>query len=208
MEPVSFLFGIGLLRPSKSPHLVASVVGVFVILLICDADLYPVWSKFLSSDVRFYSVALPIYVTLVLLQHFSFRDDSRDPDEEAEPQFRFTRAMGIGTAFLGMLLATKVSGQIEFWVAYGAAVVQLITFIAYSTIRLVREESEAHAKIFQISFMMFVFLLSAIWCLSQSPGPKSFRYGLSTVIFAGLWLRYELFWIRRIRQIVEVRFRE
>ena len=115
--------------------------------------------------------------------------------------------MGIGTAFLGMLLATKVPDEMAFGVAYGAAAIQLVTFIAYSTIRLVREESEAHDKIFQISFMMFVFLLSAIWCLSKNPGFTSLRYNISTAIFAYLWLRYEIFWIRRIRQIVEVRFR-
>ena len=195
------------LRPSKSPHLVASTIGVFALLYACRLarDL---------EDYRFLLIAIPIYITLALIVIFSFKDKSlHDPDEDVEIQFRFSRAMGIGSAVIAMTMAAiMVKDEFEFHLAYLAAGVQLMTFILYSTIRLIKEESQAQAKVFQISFMMFVFLISSVYCLSKSgkaPDEWLFnRFALTSLVFGALWLVYELFWIRRIWQIVEVRLRE
>jgi len=117
-------------------------------------------------------------------------------------------------------------------------VVQLLTFIAYSAIRLMKEEFESRLRIFEISFIMFVMLLGLVYCLSevdfsfddnnqtknnesedsdmmieeesndnQDRKNKNTRFLFPSFFLFCLWLRYEIFWVRRMLQIVEVRVR-
>ena len=217
---------IEFLRPSRSPHLVSSIIGSgSVCFLLFDHGNV--------TDYEFLLVAIPVYFTLLLIMVFSFRDkSSADPDEDIENHFRFSRALGIGTAIFAMGLVVVIfpqSGGLYFYLCYLAALTQLITFVFYSLVRLVREESRNDGRIFQISFMMFIFLIVATFCFavgSEHDGMVQYtekveeviggeikeeeikkinRAGITGLVFGALWLIYELFWILRIYRIVEVR---
>lgn len=194
-------------RASKSPHLVVSVIGVVSIIY---------GSKIINSDTRYWWVAIPIFVTLSLITLFSFKDNLTDENDEGiENHFRFSRAMGVGTAIIAMVLTGFLNNKEPdhvFYIGYFVAIIQLVTFIVYSAIRLFKEESEAKLHIFQISFIMFVFLIAFIYSYNASSNIKDVkiwnRYMVSAVVFGLLWLIYEVFWVRRILQIVEFRVRE
>lgn len=223
----SFMFSVlALLRPSKSPHLVASAIGAIVLIFSCSKTPIQIFifaaTSTIAEDSRFLLVSIPIYIALFLILVFSFKDSSpNDPEEDIEHQFRFSRAIGIGSAFIAMTsAAVSATNDTAFWISYLAALIQLATFIIYSTIRLIREESESQVKIFQISFMMFMFLICFVYSLSHATLTDGIfsnvqgetkvvdRYGLTMIVFGTLWLVYEIYWIRRIWQIVEFRLRE
>ena len=208
------------LRPSKSPHLVATSIGVVCLGVVSN-------DEWVGGIARFLCIAIAALVALVLVVVFSFRDrvdvkykDHADDEiqQDMETQFKFARSMGITSAIIALLLSgILINGRPDycFYIAWTVAVVQLSTFIVYSSIRLKKEEVESKLNIFEISFMMFVLLLGFVYCLSQLEkevdstnqlGPD-LRFLFSTISLFFLWFRYELFWVRRIFQIVEVRVR-
>ena len=212
------------LRPSKSPHLIASTCGVICLSVISHNDL-------VKEPVRFLFIAIAAVVALILVVEFSFRDrndiasngSSEDKDQdELESQFKFSRSMGIGVSIIALLLAgilTSNGSPYSFYSAWAVSTIQLGTFMVYSAIRLKKEEVESHLKIFEISFIMFVILLGLVYCLSKtwtnqvsSDSPVVFlpvdgRFAFSSAVFFLLWLRYEIFWVRRMFQIVEIQVR-
>ena len=196
-----------LVRPSKSPHLIASIIGILSLALICTIRV---------SDTQFWFVSIPIYLTMVVVVLFSFRDVPDEDDTDVENHFRFARAMGIGTGILGMALAGFLfeypEKEVVFFVAYAIALLQLSTFVFYSALRLFKKEKEVRIKIVEISFIMFIHLLGFTYCMSNvsidAEGDfigQSLRYALSSVVLGVLWLIYEIFWIRRIFRIIEIR---
>ena len=221
---------VDVLRPSKSPHLVASSFGVVCLCLVSD-------NLLVKGVDRFLCISIAASIALILVVLFSFRDrisykdrniSEDEAPEELETQFKFARSMGIGSAIFALVLAgILINGRpdLYFYIAWIVAAAQLLTFTVYSAIRLIKEEVESELKIFEVSFIMFVMLLGFIYCLSQleksvsSCPPDSSncnwfssrepdgRYLFSAAILFLLWLRYEVFWVRRIFQIVEVRVR-
>ena len=206
---------IEFLRPSRSPHLVSSTIGTGSVCFIA-------FEQGTVSDFEFLLVSIPVYLTLFLIMIFSFRDKGIvDPEEDIENQFRFSRALGIGSAILAMGIVVvffQSEGGFFFYLCYFAALAQLITFVFYSLVRLVREESKHDGRLFQISFMMFVFLIISTYCFSVGTihddifiirdaggADRINRAGITGIIFGILWLIYEIFWILRIYRIVEFR---
>ena len=214
--PLQLLPLIEFLRPSRSPHLVASAISVFAtcFLLVFSDEIEPVTEK------EFILFAIPVYFTLLLIVFFSFKDISVPELEDMENHFRFSRAMGIGSAILAIAMIVILMDENDryYRLAYSCALVQLVTFILYSLIRLIKEESSADIRIFQISFMMFIFLIAGVFCLSYvvdtGDGIFSYtldearvinRFGWTAAFFGLLWAVYEAFWILRVLRIVEFR---
>ena len=220
--PVVFSI-IELIRPSKSPHLITSLIGVLAIVFLGSE--YSTTS-FISSK-EFWFISVPVYITMVIIVLFSFRDYPDENDEELEGHFRFARAMGVGTGILGMALAGALlnndeipasegllvgegkHGDFIFFTAFFVSLVQMLTFVSYSAIRIFKEERESRLKIFEISFIMFVFLIGFIVSVYEiklvQDSAVPWRNIVSSVLLFSLWLVYEIFWIRRIFQIVEIR---
>lgn len=222
-----FLPLVDFLRPSKSPHLVAGSIGS-VSLIISGNENF--------SDSRFLMVSIPIYLTLFLIVLFSFKDRMpTNTEDDIESNFRFSRAMGIASAAVVLVLAAIIihkDNQARFLIIYTSALLQLITFWIYTGIRLVKEEPPSKYTVFQISFMMFVFLVAFTYCFAQADfgdtlllkdtggsisgdgappqkGTQSIdRYAVTGIIFFLLWIVYELYWLRRIWQLIEFNVRE
>ena len=199
---------LDLVRASKSPHLVVSAIGAFSIIY-CSNSIH------IKSDVKFWCVSIPVFITLFLVTIFSFKDNfAVENDEGIENHFRFSRAMGVGSAIIAMALSgilNKSEPDQYFYIAYIVAIIQLATFIVYSAIRMFKEESKERIHIFQISFIMFVFLISFSYSMSKLSGSAKddfIRYSVSATVFGCLWMIYEVFWVRRILQIVEFSVRE
>ena len=206
-----------ILRPAKSPHLVASSFGVVCLSVVSD-------DKYVSELDRFLFIGIAAVLALVVVVGFSFGDritkESSNSDvniqEEMENQFKFSRSMGIGSSLLALMLTgilMEDGSRALFNLAGGVSAVQLLTFMAYSTIRLKKEEIESELKIFEMSFIMFVMLVGFVYCLSEvsmretkeKPYEFDMRFAFSAAVLFFLWLRYEVFWVRRMIQIVEIR---
>ena len=210
-NPLPLLPLIEFLRPSRSPHLVASAIGVFATCYLLD------FVDDSVSDGEFILFAIPVYFTLLLIVFFSFKDISVPELEDVENHFRFSRAMGIGSAILAIAMIVVLMNEDDryYRLAYSCALVQLVTFILYSLIRLIKEESSADIRIFQISFMMFIFLIAGVFCLNGAIDTEEGifftsdgfinRFGWTAAFFGLLWAVYEAFWIRRVLRIVEFR---
>lgn len=200
---IIYAFGpfLDAIRPSKSPHLVASTIGVVSIIWLSLKD------DNILSDARFWCVSICILFALIGAVYFSFKD-TIDEQDEIENHFKFARAMGIGSAVLALTLSgILIELSVCYFIGYSFSAIQLLTFIAYSAIRLFKPEKKEKLKIFEISFIMFVFLIGCVYCLSQITSDIEItpRIFFPPIIFGFFWLIYELFWIWRIFQLVELR---
>ncbi len=213
-----FVSALDLLRPSKSPHLISITVGTISLVFL---GLKPV------SQSEFWYIAIPIYITMFILVYFSFKDvpDADEiKDEESrksivEGYFRLSRTLGIATSIGGMVFAAVMISKSKsdlFFVSYCIATSQLLVFLAYSAIRLFKEEEESRLKIVEISLITNVLLIGTIYCITQididsETGIKfkeeSLRYTCSSIALFCLWLVYEGFWLARIASLFKVEIR-
>jgi len=120
---------LDVVRPSKSPHLVASFIGVVSLLVI---------GHNVDNEIRYWLIAIPVTMALVLVVMFSFKDRIVQIDKDAtkteleniENEFKFARSMGIGSAILALLLTgilpfplydVKIMDEVPFYFAWGGS---------------------------------------------------------------------------------------
>jgi hypothetical protein len=94
------------LNPSRSPYLLAALVGAVVLFLFSDratADSYVGEMMFLVPVL----IAFAFFVALSLVYHDRLLDSLSDKEEmarELDAQFKFARATGLAAAFVMLFL--------------------------------------------------------------------------------------------------------
>ena len=166
LSPVGVISGVASIidyfRPSKSPYLLVIVAGIGGVVLLCS-------DAFVTSG-RFFWIAIPIYIVLVILTHYSWRSvDSDWKDQkksEAEGQLKFSRAVCI-ICGLGCLVfaAYREVHEDEFVLIYLTSLFQIIVFVVYAAARLRIEEPTTSTNYFQMALVTSAFLVGATYCI-------------------------------------------
>ena len=229
LSPVGVISGVASIidyfRPSKSPYLLVIVAGIGGIVLLC--------SEYFVRSGRFYWIAIPIYIVLILLTHYSWRSvDSDWQDQktsEAEGQLKFSRAVCI-ICGMGCLVfaAFHEVDEIEFIVIYLTSLFQIAVFVVYAAARLRIEEPTTSTNYFQMALVTSAFLIGATYCIYKAAPSEHIssmenatarfvqemdtmysldanrEYLISAIVFYACWAWCQGFWLKRLRDIIHI----
>ena len=214
---------IDFFRPSKSPYLLVIVAGIGGVLLAC--------SDFIDED-RFFLIAVPIYIVLMILTHYSWISvDSNWEDQkksEFEGQLKFSRAVCIICGLGCLVYSAKEEIDVDgFALIYMTSMFQIVVFVVYAAARVKIEEPATSANYFQMALVTSAFLIGATYCVfewantdngvlmgdetAQTDGRElteyQRRYLLSSILFYVYWGWCQIFWIKRLADIIQIQVR-
>ena len=205
-------------RPSKSPYLLVIIAGIGGVLIAC--------SPFIDQE-RFYWIAIPIYIVLVFLTHYSLISVDSNGEtltkSEVVGQLKFSRSVCVISG-IGCLVFAGFN-EIEsdrFALIYISSMVQTIVFVVYTAARVRKEEPVTSANHFQIALVTSAYLIGTTSCiyLMDSWGFETYsagngddnlgeiiridKYFLSAILFFVCWGWCQLYWVRRLREIIQI----
>lgn len=209
-------------RPSKSPYLLVIVAGIGGVLFAC--------SPFIKEQ-RFFFIAVPIYVVLMILTHYSWISvDSEWEDQkksEFEGQLKFSRAVCIicGVGCLVFSANNEITDD-GFILIYMTSMFQVIVFVIYAAARVKVEEPATSVNYFQMALVTSAFLIGATYCVFEWTEtrelpptmedevqtesrtlPQHQKYILSALVFYMYWGWCQIFWLKRLAIIIDITIR-
>lgn len=219
------------LRPARSPYLLVVIFGI--IGLVSSAGLFHERFQD-RTEYYFLFVPLAIVLILLTVFSFIHKVKSGTSlsDEDVDEQLKFSRSICISSAILCLVFGCwRISATLPDWVFYFhyfVCTVQIATFIVYSAARLRYEELVTSLNHFQIALVTSAYLVAATVCVGLVAYAQGFDkdvfyvveklevdgatkisnypnlFSLSALLFYGLWLWCQIYWIKRLAKIVKI----
>jgi len=215
----AFLPLIEYFRPSKSPYLISVIFGI-ISLIIASGEY--------NKDPKWFSICIPFFLILpilTLLTYYSKLDHTGNKEEakkDIEDQLKFSRTISVSVGMICLVISSKSLAykSFLFYVNYLSCILHILIFVIYMSIRVKKEEEITNFNFFQFSFMTTSYLVAFSFCISNidisdnlllknaiagSNDKIMDTFSISSILFYILWLSSEIYWIKRISRIVEIR---
>jgi hypothetical protein len=167
-----------------------------------------VYSCYVIDGKRWYEVAIPVYLVLVVSLILS-RENKARPDEQKD-QLTFGRSLCISSAIITLVV---VSGQVEdtfsFDLNYGTCLAQICVFIIYVWARNKAPLETTDFNFVQLALITTTFLVNAGWAITQYGGSKSgtsteHHFLIVALALYLLWFICTCFWLRHLGRLISV----
>lgn len=205
---------IGNFSPAKSPVYATVASASAASLIICNG---------MPEDTAHWKlVAIPLFCFIFLLILLSFRIQPTFTSEEYQDSLRFSRSVGMSTAFIALSVASiQTAGHDIFWASYICCLIQAITFFLYSYARSMKDEhkedeedrdDEPHINYVQFVLITSTLLLAASFAAMASTtenshikGFEEARFVVTSGVLYMFWACCMLFWIKYLASIIHLR---
>lgn len=192
--------------PAKSPFY--GVIAFGTVALILSAERI--------DKMPWLSVAIPIYVVLVLSLVLSLKYRPNFEEGQGEDQMMFARSFAISSALLALVLTARSvqDDNLAFWTNYVACLAQVVVFLAYAWARSQSSEEQSQINFVQFALISITFLVGASYSnieyvvfITKAQDKVSLEGERYFMVAAGLYLLWSFSlarWIKHLLTLIRV----